>query len=125
MDWLAQYHARLDCRAKVAEYCILRKATLKLDVKGTLVSAALISKIQVSKLLTNGAQAYLTFLINTPTDKVKLEDVQVINEHLDVFSKKLVSLLSETEIEFKIDLAPETAPISKLLIRWHLPNLRN
>ncbi|XP_027086577.1 uncharacterized protein [Coffea arabica] len=34
MDFLAYYHAKLDCRAKMLEFWIPREATLKLDVKG-------------------------------------------------------------------------------------------
>ncbi|XP_071912309.1 uncharacterized protein [Coffea arabica] len=38
MDFLAHYHAKLDCRAKVVEFWIPGEATLKLDVKGQEVS---------------------------------------------------------------------------------------
>ena len=37
----------------------------------------------------------------------------VINEYPYIFSDKLMSFPSEREIEFKIDLAPVTTPISK------------
>ena len=55
MDWLARYHTRLDCRTKVVEFCIPSEVTLKLDVRGILVSSALISKIRVRKLLSKRA----------------------------------------------------------------------
>ena len=112
MDWLDGYHARLDCRTKVVEFCIPGEATLKLDVRGTLASFALISKIWDKKSLGKGAQGYLAFLVNTPGDKVKLEDVPVINEY-PCFPNELVSLSSEREIEIKIDLVLRTTPISK------------
>ena len=34
MDCLIRYHAKLNCRTKLVEFCILGEATLKLDVKG-------------------------------------------------------------------------------------------
>nr|XP_027093626.1 uncharacterized protein LOC113714026 [Coffea arabica] len=46
-------------------------------------------------------------------DKVKLEDVLVVNEFFDVFPDELKSMPPEREIEFKIDLVPGTAPIAK------------
>ena len=46
-------------------------------------------------------------------DKVKLEDMLVINEYPNVFPDELESLPLEREIEFKIDLVPETTLISK------------
>ena len=42
MDWLAHYHARVDCRMKVVEFCIPGEATLKLDVRSIVASSALI-----------------------------------------------------------------------------------
>ena len=110
---------------KVIEFCIQGEAILKLDVRDTLVSSALISKIRIRKLLSKGAQGYLAFLVNNPREKVKLEDMPVINEYLDVFPNELVSLPLEREVEFKIDLALETTPISKTPY-WIAPlNLRN
>nr|XP_027090387.1 uncharacterized protein LOC113711418 [Coffea arabica] len=113
MDWLAHYHARVNCRMKVVEFYIPGEATLKLDVRGMLASSALISGIRARKLLSRGAHGYLAFLINTPGEKIKLEDMPVIREYPDVFSEELGSLPPEREIEFKVDLVPETTPISK------------
>ncbi|XP_027156451.1 uncharacterized protein LOC113758447 [Coffea eugenioides] len=113
MDFLGHYHAKLDCRAKVVEFCIPGEATLRLDVKGRLASSAMISGIRARKMLSRGAQGFLAFLINAPSDQVKLEDVPVVREFPDVFSEELKTLPPEREVEFKIDLVPGTAPISK------------
>ena len=117
MDWLARYHARVDCRTKIVEFCIPGEAILKLDVRGILASSALISRIRVRKLISNRVRGYLGFLVNTPGEKVKLENMPVISEYLDVFPEELVSLPSEREIKFKIDLVSGTTPISKTLYR--------
>ncbi|XP_071920667.1 uncharacterized protein [Coffea arabica] len=113
MDLLARYNAQLNCKTKVVEFSIPGEATLRLDVRGRLASSALVSGIRARKLLSKGAQGYLAFLINTPGDKVKLEDVLVVNEFPDVFPDELKSMPPEREIEFKIDLVPGTAPIAK------------
>ncbi|XP_071902662.1 uncharacterized protein [Coffea arabica] len=113
MDLLARYNAQLNCKTKVVEFSIPGEATLRLDVRGRLASSALDSGIRVRKLLSKGAQGYLAFLINTPGDKVKLEDVLVVNEFPDVFPDELKSMPPEREIEFKIDLVPGTTPIAK------------
>ncbi|XP_071913986.1 uncharacterized protein [Coffea arabica] len=113
MDWLAHYHARVDCRMKVVEFCIPGETTLKLDVRGMLASSALISGIRARKLFSRGAHGYLAFLINTSGEKIKLEDMPVICEYPDVFPEELESLPPEREIEFKVDLVPGTTPISK------------
>ncbi|XP_071917068.1 uncharacterized protein [Coffea arabica] len=89
MDWLARYDAQLDCKRKVVEFRIPGEATLRLDVKGGLASSAMISGIRARKLLSRGAQGFLAFLINTPTDKLKVEDVPVVGEYSDVFPDEL------------------------------------
>nr|XP_027120513.1 uncharacterized protein LOC113737483 [Coffea arabica] len=119
MDFLGYHHAKLDCRAKVVEFCIPGEATLRLDVKGRLASSAMISGIRARKMLSKGAQGFLAFLINAPSDQVKLEDVPVVRKFPDVFPEELRTLPPEREVEFKIDLMPGTAPIS---IEWLLPN---
>ncbi|XP_071933124.1 uncharacterized protein [Coffea arabica] len=113
IDWLAHYHAQLNCKMKTVELCISGKATLKLDVRGRLASSAFISGIRVRKMLSKRAQGYLTFLINTPSDKMRLEDMPVVKEYPDVFLEKLESLPPERGIAFKIDVTPAVAPISK------------
>ena len=45
MDWLARYHTQLNCKTKMIKLCIPRETILKLDIKGRLVSFALISGI--------------------------------------------------------------------------------
>nr|XP_027098783.1 uncharacterized protein LOC113718060 [Coffea arabica] len=103
MDWLARYHAQLNCKTKMVELCIPGEATLKLDIKDRLASSAHISGIRVRKMLNKGVQEYLVFLINTPSDKVRLEDMPVVKEYPDVFSEELESLPPKREIVFKID----------------------
>ena len=65
-------------------------------------------------MLSNGTHGYLAFLLNTPEEKVKLEDMPFIRKYSNVFPDELVSLPPEREIEFKIDLAPGTTPILKI-----------
>ncbi|XP_071901037.1 uncharacterized protein [Coffea arabica] len=113
MDWLAQYDAQLDYKRKIVEFRIPGEATLRLDVRGSLASSAMISGIRARKLLSRRAQGFLAFLINTPTDRLKIENVPVVSEYPDVFPDELVNLPPEREIEFEINLLPGTSPISK------------
>nr|XP_027088732.1 uncharacterized protein LOC113710084 [Coffea arabica] len=86
---------------------------VSLDIKGRLASSAMISGIRPRKMLYKGAQGFLAFLINAPSDQVKLEDVPVVREFPDVFPEELKILPPEREVEFKIELMPGMAPISK------------
>nr|XP_027067807.1 uncharacterized protein LOC113693474 [Coffea arabica] len=113
MDWLAKYHERLDCSTKKVDLHIPGGPTLQLDLRGKLASTTLISGIRAQKLLSKGARGFLAMLINTPGEQLKVENVPVVCEYLEMFPEELTSLPPEREIEFKIDLHPGTEPISK------------
>ena len=44
---------------------------------------------------------------------MKLDDIPVVKEFLDVFPENLPWIPLDREIEFSIDLLPRTSPISK------------
>ena len=44
---------------------------------------------------------------------LKLEDIPIVRDYPDVFPKDLPGLPPEREVEFTIDLAPVTVPVSK------------
>jgi hypothetical protein len=45
--------------------------------------------------------------------ELKLKDIHVIREYLDIFPDELAGVPSESAIEFKIELQPGTAPVAK------------
>ena len=63
-------------------------------------------------MLRKGCQGFLTYVVNEEND-LKLEDIPIVKDYSDVFPNDLLGLPPEREVEFTIDLAPETAPISK------------
>ena len=52
-------------------------------------------------------------MIDRSHEPAKLEDIPVVNKFPDVFSEELPGLPPDREIEFAIDLAPGTEPVSK------------
>ena len=112
IDWLASNHASMDCFRKevifrrpglpvVAFYGERRRAPL-----------GLISAISASCLLQKCCKGYLAHVVDTRSSEVRLEDVPVVRDFLDVFPDDLPGLPPEREIDFPIDLVPGTAPIS-------------
>jgi hypothetical protein len=53
-----------------------------------------------------------------------LEQIPIVKEYLNVFSEELPGLPRNRDIEFVIDLAPETAPIAKRPYRMTTPELK-
>ena len=63
-------------------------------------------------LLKKGCRGYLAHVVDTRSSEVRLKDVPVVRDFLDVFHDDLPGLPPEREIDFPIDLVPGTAPIS-------------
>uniref|UniRef100_A0A2N9IT26 Integrase catalytic domain-containing protein n=1 Tax=Fagus sylvatica TaxID=28930 RepID=A0A2N9IT26_FAGSY len=81
----------------------------------------IVSSIQAKRMLRRGAVAYV---IDTKASEVKLEDILVVREFLDVFPKELPGLPPDREVEFSIDLLPGTGSISKAPYRMAPTELR-
>ena len=74
--------------------------------------SGLISAISTRCLLQKGCKGYLAHVVDTRSNEVRLEDVPVVRDFLNVFPDDLPGLPPEREIDFPIDLVPSTAPIS-------------
>ena len=75
---------------------------------------SIISDLEAARLLNGGCEGYLGCeVVEIKEQRPKLEDIPVVNEFPEVFPEELPGLPPDREIEFKIDLIPRTAPISK------------
>ncbi|XP_074323495.1 uncharacterized protein LOC141660409 [Apium graveolens] len=69
--------------------------------------------IPSKRLLRQGCEAYLAHMVDTKRETPEIHTIPVVNEFEDVFLKDLPGLPADREIEFAIDLAPGTTPVSK------------
>ena len=69
--------------------------------------------MKASKMLRKSYQGYLAYAIEVTDSGSQLEDIPVVREFLDVFPKDLLGIPPNREIDFQIELAPGTEPISK------------
>ncbi|GJU41082.1 reverse transcriptase domain-containing protein [Tanacetum coccineum] len=84
MDWLSKYHARIICDEKVVH----------IPINGE----TLIIRAQV---------------MEKKSDEKRLEDILVVREFPKVFPEDLTGLPPVRQVEFQIDLIPETAPVAR------------
>ena len=102
----------MDCSRKEV---ILRRPGLPVVIfygERSRAPSGLISAISAIWLLQKGCKGYLAHVVDARSDEVRLEDVPVVREFLDVFPDDLSGLPPERETDFPIDLVPGTTPIS-------------
>ena len=79
---------------------------------------------QKKRLLRKGIEPYLAYVVDTDREIPRLQDIPVDNEFEGVFPEDLPGLPPDREIEFAIDLAPGTAPVSKAPYRLALVEMK-
>lgn len=114
MDWLAAYHASVDCFHKVVTFKPVDQPSFQIQgVKNSKVQ--IISALQARKLLNNGCIGYLTSLIGDKQGKTKIEDILIVRDYPNVCSDDLLGRPPAKEVEFSIALVYGTMPILKAI----------
>lgn len=86
----------------------------------------MISTIKAHKMLNKGYTGYLAQMINRSDSKAtpSMEDTLVVYEFSNVFLDNLSRLAPKKEVQFNIELALRTTPISKASYRIVLEELQ-
>ena len=113
MNWLAAYHASVDCFRKEVVFRPLGEH--EFHFKGSRMHALprVISALRSKHLLRKGCQGYLVHVVDTRKEVLKLDDIPVVREFPNVFPEDLLGIPIDRKSEFSIDLLPGTSPISK------------
>ena len=112
MDWLAKHHVTVDCYRKEVQFSQPGEPEVIFCGERKILSTSLISVMQANKMLRKACQGYLVYAIESANSEMQLAKVPVVNEFFDVFPEDLPGLPPDIEIEFEIELAPGTEPIS-------------
>ena len=75
-----------------------------------------ISALQANSLLKKGCQGFLAYVVRDENE-VRLEDITIVRDFLDVFPNDLSRFPPDREIEFTINFVPGITPISKVPYR--------
>ena len=101
MDWLASYHAFVDCFRKRVIFSIPGQPKFNFEGKHTNRPLHMISSLRVSSLLRKGCQGFLAYVVSDEND-LKLEDIPVVRDF--PYANDLLGLPPKKEVEFTIDL---------------------
>nr|XP_027186286.1 uncharacterized protein LOC113784342 [Cicer arietinum] len=112
MDCLAFHHDTLDCHNKVVKIEIPGQLVFSFQGERCWVPHNQILTLRASKLKRRCCQAHLALVRDIQVVEEKLEKIPITCEFLDVFPEELPGLPPNREIEFSIDLVPNTHHIS-------------
>jgi len=129
MDWLEQHRVVLNCFDKTFT-CMNNDGKL-ISVKGiprkTIVRQ--ISALQLKRDVRKGCKAYAVTVTNEENldniDILKLEDIPVLKEYVDVFMEEISGLPPKRELDFTIELVPGVVPSSKAPYLMNILELMN
>ncbi|XP_070010970.1 uncharacterized protein [Nicotiana sylvestris] len=112
MDWLSPYHAILDCHTNTVTLSML--GLPQLEWRGTRFhsTSSVISYVKAWHMVNKGCLEYLAYICDPSAEVPSMDSVPVVLEHLEVFLVDLLGMPPDRDIDFYIDLAPGTQPIS-------------
>ncbi|XP_070045271.1 uncharacterized protein [Nicotiana tomentosiformis] len=112
MDWLLPYHAILDCHTKMATLAMIGLPRLKWRGTPGHSPSTDISYVKAQHMVEKVYIANLAY-IHDPSAKItSMDSVPVVHEFPEVFPTDLPVIPPDKDIDFCIDLAPGTQPIS-------------
>ncbi|XP_070002002.1 uncharacterized protein [Nicotiana sylvestris] len=112
MDWLSSCYAIVDCHAKIVKFEIPNEPSFILRGSQVSETCKIVSFMKAQRLLKKGCLGLLAIVNDTRKETVSIENVPVVREFSDVFLEDLPGLPPIREIDFRIDLLPDTQPIS-------------
>ncbi|KAA3466756.1 Gag-Pol polyprotein [Gossypium australe] len=117
MDWLVTHDVIVNCGKKFIELKCESGDLIRVESDEQDRSPVVISSLLTQKYLRKGYEAYLAFVMNAKETELRIESVPTVCKYPDVFSEELPRLPPVRKIEFGIELASSTAPISIALYR--------
>ncbi|GKE10993.1 putative reverse transcriptase domain-containing protein [Tanacetum coccineum] len=120
MDWLAKYHAIIDCVEKIVRIpwgyeTLIVHGDRSSRGNGTRLN--IISCTKTHKYLLKGHHVFLTHVttkeIEDKSGEKRLEDVPIVRDFPKVFPEDLSGLPPTRQVEFQIDLIPGAAPVAR------------
>ncbi|XP_070036664.1 uncharacterized protein [Nicotiana tomentosiformis] len=112
MDWLYSCFAKLDCRTRTVRFEFPNEPFIEWKCDDVVPKGRFISYLKATKIINKGCIYHLVRVTDIDAEAPILESVHVVNEFSGVFPDELPGIPPEREIDFGIDVMPETHPIS-------------
>ena len=112
MDWQSRHRATLDCYKKEVKFHRSGKFEVKFRGIRKELSSSMFSAMTSQKMLRKGCRCYLAYIVEIEKEGTLVDEIPVVREFPDVFPDDIAGLHLDREVEFTIDLIPETELIS-------------
>ncbi|GKB96210.1 hypothetical protein Tco_0982347 [Tanacetum coccineum] len=112
MDWLSRYDAAILCGEKKVRIPLEGK-TLVIEGNRNNSRLNIVSCIKAQKYIEKGCELFLAQVTEQESNEKRLEDVPVIRDFPKVFPDELPGLSPPRQVEFRIDLIPGAAIVTR------------
>ncbi|XP_070003218.1 uncharacterized protein [Nicotiana sylvestris] len=124
MDWLTPYHAILDYHAKTVTLALPGFPCLEWRGTPGHSTSRVISYMKARRMVDKGCLAYLAYVRDFSAEVPSMDSLPIVSEFPKVFPADLLGMPPDRDIDFCIDLAPGTQPISILPYHIAPPELK-
>lgn len=119
IDWFTKHYASIYCAQKQMTFKPPRSEEVNLVGSQVRSLPPILSAVQGKKLVMNGDQASLAFIVEQQKEKKDLQGIPVVQDFSDVFSAEFSRLRLELNVEFGIEYISGTTTVSKALYMMH------
>ncbi|XP_070033048.1 uncharacterized protein [Nicotiana tomentosiformis] len=112
MDWIYSCFDKIDCRTRTVRFKFPNKPVIEWKGDDVVPKGRFISYLKATKMINKGCIYHLVRVTDIDAEALTLESVPVVNEFPAVFPDELLGILPDREIDFGIDMMPNTYLIS-------------
>ncbi|XP_023763558.1 uncharacterized protein LOC111912039 [Lactuca sativa] len=124
MDWLSHFGAMIDYEGQQAVVRAASGGALIIYGEGTRTGSGFCSEARARQYIQHRCAGYLAYVVDMQVgDQTSVSEVPVLKEFANVLPEELPGIHPERRVEFRINLVPGAAPISKASYRLAPPEM--
>jgi hypothetical protein len=124
MDWLFANRAKIVCSEKMVRIPLPEGQLLEIHGERPEKVLRIISCLKARKYLLGQYQTFLAQIVEKKPEGKKISEIPIVKDFPNVFPEDVSGLPLVRQIEFRIDLEPDAAPLAKAPYRLTLTEMQ-